>query len=117
MDRIGPEPRLATRVWVQAQVKLCDLNFIPMVVAQRGDPDAGSVIVRLTRTMGRCLLLRRHTGLDGESVWGVVGGEDIIDDQEANAHIERERARDPDVWVLEVDDPKERYWPDQPIEN
>lgn len=115
MDRIGPEPRLATRVWVQAQVRLCDINFIPVVVTQRGDPDAGSVIVRLSRENGRCILLRRHTGMDGGSVWGVVGGEAAIDDQEANDHIERECARDPDIWLLEVDDPKERYWPDRPI--
>ena len=113
---IGPEPRLATRVWVQAQVRLCDINFIPLIIARRGDPDAGAVILRLLRDGRRNLLLRRHTGMDGAAVWGVVAGQDMAGDEEADAHIEREISRDPDIWIIVVDDPKARYWPDRPIE-
>ena len=42
-------PRLKTALWVQAQVRRCDLELIPVVVARRGDPDAGSVLLKLLR--------------------------------------------------------------------
>lgn len=113
----GPEPRLLTRIWVQAQTRLCDRYFIQMVVARRGDPDAGAVVVRLLRAAGSSLLLRRQTKLDGASEWVAVPGGGEIDNQTADAYLAREIDRDRDLWVLEVDDPKGRYWPDAPIDS
>jgi hypothetical protein len=105
-----------TRFWVHAQVRLCDVHFIPIAVARSGDPDAGAVLVRLLRGEGKSLLLRRQFDLDGNAQWIAAGEGSPMDDETARAQIEREVSRDPDVWVLEVDDPKERYWPDRPIE-
>ena len=111
------ESRLKTRIWVQAQVRLCDIHFIPMVVAKRGDPDAGTVLVRLLREDGMCLLLRRQFDLDGEAEWVAVPDGQAIENEAAQERIAREIKRDPDLWVVEVDDPKARYWPDKPIED
>jgi hypothetical protein len=114
-----PAPRLTADVWVTAQVRLCDAHFIPMVVARRGDPDAGAILVRLVRGLRSNLLLARHTQPDGSIGWMSVGGDDDapIDDETADAYIARQVDRDPDLWVLDVDDPQERYWPDAPIES
>jgi len=35
------EPRLKSEIWVKAQLRLCDVTFLPCVVARRGDADAG----------------------------------------------------------------------------
>ncbi len=116
--------RLATHIWVQAQVRICDLHFLPAVVTHRGDANAGTVVVRIVRGPNRNLLLRRHTTGDGALAWMAVGtppgravapAEAFIDDAAADAYIGRERGRDPDLWVLEVEDFQARYWPDQPI--
>ena len=40
---------LNTGLWVSAQVRLCDRAFIPATVVRRGDPDAGTVLVKLNR--------------------------------------------------------------------
>lgn len=112
----APEPRLVTQLWVQAQVRLCDLYVIQMVVARRGDPDAGAVLVRLVRGAGRNLVLSRHTQIDGTSGWTAAAGGEALDDAAAEDFIAREVGRDPDLWVLDVDDPEDRYWPDRPIE-
>jgi hypothetical protein len=112
----GPEPRLAARLWVSAQVRLCDAHFIPMVISRRGDPDAGAVLVRLVRGPQTNLMLARHTQLDGTTGWMTVGGDDAMDDETADAYIGRQVDRDPDLWVLDVEDPRGRYWPDRPID-
>lgn len=111
----APEPRLKTRIWVQAQVRLCDLNLIPVAVVRRGDPDAGAVLLRLLLGERRSLLLRRHTLADGASAWMAAAGGEALDDAAADAHVARELGRDPDLWVVEVDDPQRRYWPDRAI--
>jgi hypothetical protein len=97
-------------------VRLCDRQFIPIAVTRRGDPDAGSVIVRLLRGRNENLVLRRQSQLDGNAAWVAVLGGETVDDTAASAYQTREIDRDRDLWVIEVDDPKGRYWPDKPIE-
>ena len=40
---------LNTGLWVSAQVRICDRAFIPATVVRRGDPDAGTVLLKLNR--------------------------------------------------------------------
>lgn len=110
-----PQPRLKVHIWVQAQIRLCDVNFISAVVARRGDADAGAVVMRLVRGMQKNLLLRRQVQADGAAKWEPAGGGGEVDDAAAGAYLAREIKRDPDIWIVEVDDPKGRYWPDAPI--
>ena len=116
---ITPFPRLATRIWVQVQIRLCDQQSIPVAITRKGDPQAGAVVVRIVRGRDLNLLLRRHTLPDGASGWMPVAGarstDDNITDASAAAYLEKEAARDPDLWVIEIEDLKGRYWPDRPI--
>ena len=111
------EPRLKTELWVQAQVRICDLQFLPIVVRRRGDPDAGAILLRLLRDRGQSLLLKRIAGSGGMPAWMAVGGTGAIDEPAAEAYIAREAGRDDDLWVVEIDDPKERYVLDGRIES
>jgi hypothetical protein len=110
------EPRLKTELWVQAQVRLCDIHFIPIAVRYRGDPDAGAVLLRLLRDGDRSLLLRRVTTSGGALAWMVAGGAAEVEGPVAEAYITRERSRDSDLWVVEIDDPRQRYPLDGPIQ-
>ena len=40
---------LNTGLWVSAQVRICDRAFIPATIVRRGDPDAGTVLLKLNR--------------------------------------------------------------------
>ena len=40
---------LTTGIWVAAQVRICDRNFIPATIVRRGDSDAGTVLLKLNR--------------------------------------------------------------------
>ncbi len=109
------DARLKTGLWVRAQIRLCDIESIPAVVVHRGDADAGAVLLRINRLSDGCEVLTRFRGLDGEPGWLRGTGADPVDEREADDYVRRQIDRDPDVWVLEIEDPKGRYRLDGPI--
>lgn len=103
------EPRLKSGIWVQAQLRLCDQALLACVVVKRGDADAGQILLKINRFAdGCCVLALRYTD-DGGRAWTVVadGGESPCD-----AYLSREVEFDADLWVLEIEDPKDLYRPD-----
>lgn len=107
--------RLKSALWIQAQVRLCDIRLQGIAVVRKGDPDAGSILLKLLRREGMCLLLRRVTAEDGGQAWMVVGGKSEIPEEEATAYIEREIKWDRDLWVVEIEDYDKRYELDGPL--
>lgn len=108
-------PRLRTALWVQAQVRLCDIRLQGIAVAHKGDPDAGSVLLKLLRREGKCQLLRRVTADDGGHAWMQVGGGAEVEEEDARAYTERELKWDRDLWVVEIEDYDGRYELDGPL--
>ena len=100
---------LTTAFWVSAQVRLCDRAFIPAVVVRRGDPDAGTVLVKVNRFEAGVTVYAQATTLDGDAAWSRGTGPSPVPEAEADAYIARQVARDPDVWVLEIEDRKGVY--------
>ena len=94
--------RLAAGVWVSAYLARLRQAAIPVYVAARGEGTSGAVAVKLATLDGRAALWRRVFDPMAEArAWVCVseGLESAID-----AQIARERARDPDLWVIEVED-------------
>lgn len=109
------EPRLKTSLWISAQIRLCDLSFMPAVVARRGDSDAGQVMVLRNLLDGTFELFARTTDLDGGSAWRCASGPDPVDYETASKLIAREADFDPDIWVLEIEDRDRKYELDAPV--
>ena len=100
---------LNTGLWVSAQVQLCDRAFIPATVVRRGDPDAGTVLVKLNRFEAGVTVYTQASTLDGEPAWSRGTGPTPVAEADADAYIARQVARDPDLWVLEIEDRKGAY--------
>ena len=109
------DPRLKTGLWVKSQIRLCDIDSIPAVVVHRGDSDAGAVLLKINRLGDGFEVLTQFRGLDGEPGWLRVTGPNPVDEGEADNYVRRQIDRDPDVWVIEIEDPKDRYQFDGPI--
>ena len=109
------EPRLRTNLWISAQIHLCDLAFIPAVVARRGDSDAGQVIVLRNFLNETFELFARTTDLNGSPAWRRLSGPDPVNYEAVEKIIGREVEFDPDVWVLEVEDRDSKYKLDAPV--
>ena len=93
--------RLKTRIWVQAQLRLCDSQGIPFVVRRRGDDDAGTVLLVIDSLDGELRVLSQTRTLEGELAWSEKR---LASRDELDAHIERQLDFDPDIWVIEVED-------------
>ena len=99
---------LNTGLWVSAQVRLCDRAFIPATVVRRGDPDAGTVLVKLNRFEAGVTVYTQASTLDDEPAWSRGTGPNPVTEADADAYIARQVARDPDLWVVEIEDPEGR---------
>ena len=96
------EPRLTAGFWVAAYVNRLRLAAIPGFVTQKGDATAGAVVVKVATLDGQARAFQRSFDLMSDRrVWVVLaeGAE-----REVDAALSRQRARDPDLWVLELED-------------
>ncbi len=103
---------LTSDLWVSAYLTRLRLASIPAYVIARGDATAGAVLVKLATLDGNAKVWQRSFDLRTDArVWVILneGTEHGVD-----ATIARQRARDPDIWVIEVEDRAGRTLLDQP---
>ena len=102
------EYRLKTHLWVNAMVRLHDLAAIPIAILHRGDGDAGGVLIRHDRRgQGLCLWSQARAE-DGRLTWIRPHDAETLEEEDCAARIERALKRDPDLWVLEIEDRDDR---------
>jgi len=100
---------LTTGLWVSAQIRLCDRAFIPAAVVRRGDPDVGTVLLKINRFEAGVTVFTQTSTLEDEPAWSRGTGPTPVTEADADAYIARQVARDPDLWVLEIEDRKGEY--------
>ncbi len=99
-------PRLTADLWVSAfLVRLGQAN-IPAYVTARGDATAGAVVVKVALLDGTARAYERSMDL-------ATGGRRWIlcaegPEAEVDAVLTRQRSRDPDLWVIELEDRRGR---------
>jgi len=105
-------PRLTADFWVAAYLARLRAAAIPVYVTARGDANAGAVAVKLATLDGRAALWRRlfDPGTNARQWICLTEGPE----SEIDAALNRERTRDPDLWVLEVEDRQGRHLLDGP---
>jgi hypothetical protein len=94
--------RLASGVWVSAYLTRLRLAEIPAYVTAKGDPTAGAVVVKVALLDGTARAFERRSDLmTGKRAWIVLAeGREA----EVDALLTRSRSRDPDLWVIELED-------------
>lgn len=96
--------RLKSEIWVSAQIRLCNARGVPLVVSRKGDPDAGAVILKLLGADGRVAVYTQARTPEGDLAWVKGTGTEPVVEAEADAYISRQVKRDPDIWVVEIED-------------
>ncbi|MCA8927048.1 MAG: DUF1491 family protein [Alphaproteobacteria bacterium] len=100
--------RLRARLWVEACLGACRAAGVFATVLARGDADAGTVLLKWRRTDGSGGVLSPYSSPDGVRIWLPATGQEPVAEAEADAYWQRQKDRDPDVWVVEVE--SETLW-------
>lgn len=109
------EPRIKSELWVQAQVRLCDRQAIPIVVVRRGDPDSGAILVRVDNGRGGVVVWTQVYTADGRRGWMRGTGPAPVAAEVAEDYVARAIDRDYDVWIVDVEDRSGRFELDGPV--
>ena len=102
---------------MSAQIKICDLAIIPVVVKRKGDPDSGQVIIIRDLLCGKYEVFLQTIEIGGGLRWRCANSQQPIDDMAVCNILKKEVKFDPDIWILEIEDPGRRYEFDVPIIN
>ncbi len=101
---------LRTELWLKAHLRQCHAQAVPAVVLNKGDPDRGTLLLKLNLLDGGCRVLSQQRDLDGRLGWmearpseAALRENGTIDEVDADAYIERAVRRDPDLWVVEIE--------------
>ena len=98
--------RLASGIWVSAYLTRLRLAEIPAYVTQKGDQTAGAVIVKVATLDGKARAFQRSFDMAANTrIWITLteGPEPEVD-----ALLARQKSRDRDLWVIELEDKKGR---------
>ena len=112
------EPRLSaiccsmsvkTEIWVKGHLRRCFAAGLTGVVARRGAAEAGSVFVKVTVAEGSARLVAPAAGPtydeEGRRRWEFPLGRATLKQDDIDRFLDRQIAFDPDIWILDIDDP------------
>lgn len=93
-------PRLTSAMLVSALVRRVNAEGGAATVLAKGDATAGSILLILMERGVVRSVRERVMGGDGTYVWAAVGPDD---ESERDDYLSRRRARDSDLWLVELD--------------
>ncbi len=97
--------RIPTHVWLEAKIRELGASGQGVYVLQRGEKNDGQVLLKLSDCRGQArLLIRQRDLMTNELQWMNALVDETMPEQKADDYISRARGRDPDLWVIEVED-------------
>ena len=98
------EDRLPSDVWIMAQVRRCNSEGITAMVRRKGEAKGGTLLLKINQFEDGCRVLSQARDIDGNLGWLSAFKGALVAEAEADAYIARAAARDPDIWVVEIED-------------
>jgi hypothetical protein len=103
------DDRLPAELWIKAHIRRCLADNIPAAVVHRGEKNSGILILKINQLDAGVRVLSQTRDMEGAIAWMPALGGKLVAEAEADAYIERTVKRDPDVWVLEIEDRDGRH--------
>ncbi len=95
---------LPVHLWIDAQLRPLNDRGIFYYIHQRGERNSGVVLLKLNGLAGACRLLIQQRDLEGDLGWMDALDKEQVEERAADDYIQRAIARDPDLWVIEIED-------------
>ena len=103
-ELVFEEARIPVHIWIEAEIRRLSTEGYGVYVAARGDKTGGIVIQKISNLQGQCRLLIQQRDLDGKLGWVNALQADVVEEGDADAYTRRAISRDPDLWVVEIED-------------
>lgn len=99
------DARLPTGLWVEVHLNHLSAAATPYYFVQKGNHASGLVLLKLNGLKGRVRLLAQQRDFtENKLVWVNALDEETVEERAADDYIQRGIKRDPDLWVLEIED-------------
>jgi hypothetical protein len=95
--------RLAARVEVSALIRHAEGEGGHAAVLQRGDAEAGAILLLMAERGVPKLLMEKIVDPKGDYRWSPTGPHDLTNSVELSGYIERRQRFDSDLWIVELD--------------
>lgn len=95
------EPRLASGIQISAIKKLAEAQGDIATVLKKGDATSGAILLIGLVRGADPMIFERYPSLDGAKAWQTVKSHES--DETTDSYWKKRCARDPDLWVLELD--------------
>lgn len=102
--------QLKTGMWVDALIRRAQVAGAFACIVQRGDRDAGSVLV-CVRGRAALTLYTPERDMDGQRCWRP----EVLDEEALTQRIEQRLNFDPDLMVVEIDDAQDRHFIEEAV--
>ena len=104
--------RLTSIFWVRAYLARLNCVNIPAYIVRSGEEQAGAILVKVNTLDGNACVFQRSFDLSvNRRIWTLL---DEGKEQDLDAMLDRQRQRDPDLWIVEVEDRDGRHLLDEP---
>lgn len=107
--------RLSTDLWVRAHIRRLIASAIPATVARKGAAENGAVLLKVNLLQSGVRVLSQVRDIDGRLGWMAAFDGEAVSETEADAYLDRQVDRDPDVWIIEIEDRDGRHGFDGPV--
>nr|WP_296675543.1 DUF1491 family protein [Novosphingobium sp.] len=97
------EPRFPAHLEVAGLVRAVEAAGGFAVVAAKGERDAGTILVLTIDKGENARIYERMPTATGQRSWRLTFTEDIENKQKTSEFLNRRRAQDPDLWIVELD--------------
>jgi hypothetical protein len=101
---MADEDRLPTALWVDAHLRLLTLQAKPYYIVNKGAYASGTVMLKINTLTEGCRVLQQQRNFDGVLGWMQLFKGKKVPEAEADAYLRKAVDRDPDVWVIEIED-------------
>lgn len=111
------DSRLPTHIWVAALLRRAQLAGAGAFVLSKGDAQRGDVLLKVARLDGTAAAYVPRTDMDGRRVFLDLASQGLgPDEADVDAYVARSRDRDPDLWVVEIEDRDGNTYLTEPIQ-
>lgn len=98
-----PQAELPIGLWVETQLATITAQGGTYYITQKGNYGSGVVLLKLVNRKYECSLLIQQRDIDGKMGWAHALNKETVEEREADDYIQRSISRDPDLWVVEIE--------------